>query len=158
MHFYFALIIILYLFSTNLDNKLLSQENQIRIIDGDTIQINKKKYRLHGIDAPEIDQYCTIDKKKYKCGLESKLFLESLIINKQVNCKKKNIDRYNRIIAVCFINDLNINSQMVRYGWAIAYKYFSKEFIKDELFARNKKLGIWKGTFINPRDWRRKKR
>ena len=96
--------------------------------------------------------------KEYKCGLESKLFLESLIINKQVNCKKKNIDRYNRIIAVCFINDLNINSQMVRHGWAFAYKYFSKEFVEDELFARNKKLGIWKGTFINPRDWRKKKK
>ena len=52
-------------------------------------KLTKKKYRLHGIDAPEIDQDCIIDKKKYKCGLESKLFLESLIINKQVNCKKK---------------------------------------------------------------------
>ena len=47
---------------------------------------------------------------------------------------------------------------MVRHGWAIAYKYFSKEFVEDELFARNKKLGIWKGTFINPRDWRKKKK
>ena len=47
---------------------------------------------------------------------------------------------------------------MVRHGWAIAYKYFSKEFVEDELFARNKKLGIWKGTFINPRDWRKKNR
>ena len=74
MYIYFVLIIILYLFSTNLDNKLLSQENQIRIIDGDTIQINKKKYRLHGIDAPEIDQYCTVDKKSINVALNQNYF------------------------------------------------------------------------------------
>ena len=73
MYFYFVLIIILYLFSTNLDNKLLSQENQIRIIDGDTIQINKK-IQLHGIDAPEIDQDCTVDKKSINVALNQNYF------------------------------------------------------------------------------------
>ena len=31
-------------------------QEKIRIIDGDTIHINKIKYRLHGIDAPEMKQ------------------------------------------------------------------------------------------------------
>lgn len=158
MYLSFFLFVILYLFSANLDNKLFSHENQIRIIDGDTIQIKKKKYRLHGIDAPEIDQYCKINKKRYKCGLKSKLFLESLISNKQVDCKKRDLDRYNRIIAVCFVNSSNINKKMVRSGWAVAYKYFSKDYVKDETFARKKKLGIWRGTFLNPRDWRRRRK
>ena len=39
---------------------------QIKIIDGDTIHINKVKYRLHGIDAPETNQICQINKKNYK--------------------------------------------------------------------------------------------
>ena len=43
MYLFFFLFVILYLFSANLDNKLFSHENQIRIIDGDTIQIKKKK-------------------------------------------------------------------------------------------------------------------
>ena len=49
---------------------ILSQENnnenikeKIRIVDGDTIHIDKIKYRLHGIDAPEMKQLC---KKKEK--------------------------------------------------------------------------------------------
>ena len=29
-----------------------------KIIDGDTIKIDNKKIRLHGIDAPEIKQLC----------------------------------------------------------------------------------------------------
>ena len=29
-----------------------------QIIDGDTIKINSKKIRLHGIDAPELKQMC----------------------------------------------------------------------------------------------------
>ena len=29
-----------------------------QIIDGDTIKINSKKIRLHGIDAPEFKQKC----------------------------------------------------------------------------------------------------
>ena len=44
------------------DNKNIQQK--IRIIDGDTIHINKIKYRLYGIDAPEMKQLCKIKKKK----------------------------------------------------------------------------------------------
>ena len=34
-----------------------------KIIDGDTININNKKIRLHGIDAPELKQKCKKDVK-----------------------------------------------------------------------------------------------
>ena len=71
-------------------------------------------------------------------------------------CKQKDIDRYKRIVAVCFADGLNLNQEMVRSGWAIAYKRYSKDFVNDELFAKNNKLGIWKGTFIKPKDWRKK--
>ncbi len=77
---------------------------------------------------------------------------------KKLNAKKKTIDRYKRIVAVCFVNDININQKMVRAGWALAYRHYSKDFIEDEFFAKNNQLGIWKGTFMTPNDWRRKKR
>ena len=32
----------------------------------------KIKYRLYGIDAPEIKQMCKINKKNYECGKMSK--------------------------------------------------------------------------------------
>ena len=74
---------------------------KIRIVDGDTIHIDKTKYRLHGIDAPEINQQCKVNEKSYACGLQSKIFLESLAQGKEIMCKQKDIDRYKRIVAVC---------------------------------------------------------
>ena len=74
-------------------------------------------------------------------------------------CKQKDIDRYKRIVAVCFADGLNLNQEMVRSGWAIAYKLqreiFKGFIVSDELFAKNNKLGMLKGTFVKPKDWRK---
>ena len=132
-------------------------EEKVKIIDGDTIYIERVKYRLYGIDAPEINQKCEINKKKYKCGLKSKNYLESLIVGKKINCKQTDIDRFKRIVAVCFADDLNLNKEMVKSGWAVAYRYFTNDFVNDEIFAANNKLGMWRGSFIEPYKWRKKK-
>ena len=76
----FRLLIILcffYNFST------FAQEiirGQAKIIDGDTVHIGKNKIRLHGIDAPETNQTCTIKEKTWECGIESYLALKSIIL------------------------------------------------------------------------------
>ncbi len=129
--------------------------NNVRIVDGDTIHINKIKYRLHGIDAPEIKQICEINKKKYNCGLKSKDFLHSLIGNQLVRCEQKDVDRYKRVVAECFVENINLNKELVRNGWALAYRHYSKDYILDEEFAAKNSLGIWKGTFIHPKKWRK---
>ena len=83
---------------TGTKNNTVRIQEKIRIIDGDTIHINKIKYRLHGIDAPEIKQLCKIKEKNYKCGVKSKEFLGSLIGNQSVKCNHKDKDRRNRYI------------------------------------------------------------
>ena len=45
---------------------------------------------------------------------------------------------------------------MVKSGWAIAYRYYSKKYINDEYFAQKNKLGMWQGSFLEPRKWRKK--
>lgn len=131
---------------------------KVKVVDGDTIKSGKIKIRLHGIDAPESKQTCKTRKKKiYPCGYKSTVFLKSLIKNKDVACYGKNKDRYGRLIAVCFTENLNLNSTMVKEGWAIAYRYYSKDYIKDEETARKLKKGIWQGTFIEPYSWRKNK-
>ena len=45
------------------NNNITNIQEEIRIIDGDTIHINKFKYRLHGIDAPEMKQLCKTKEK-----------------------------------------------------------------------------------------------
>ena len=120
------------------------------VVDGDTIHIEKNKIRLHGIDAPEIDQTCTIKDKVWNCGIESSLELKKLILDNNISCVVSDIDKYNRYIAECFINNQNINELMVKNGWAIAYRYYSLDFIDDEEIAKNNKAGIWKGEFLDP--------
>ena len=83
--------------SSSFSEKII--EGKAKIIDGDTIHIKKNKIRLHGIDAPEIDQTCTIKDKVWNCGIESSLALKKLILDNNIICVVANIDRYKRYIA-----------------------------------------------------------
>ncbi len=161
-NFLISFILIIF-FLTPTNSQIIS--GNATIIDGDTIKINGKKIRLHGIDAPEIKQLCKRDflnvffftfKKKYKCGELSKNKLEYYIQNNKIECKTEGIDRYKRIIGTCFKNKININSKMVRNGYAVAYKKYSKKYIIQQLEAKKDNLGIWQGEFQMPWDWRKR--
>ena len=39
---------------------------------------------------------------------------------------------------------------MVQNGWAIAYRYYSSDYINDENIAKNNIAGIWQGKFQDP--------
>ena len=51
----------------------------------------------------------------------------------------------------------DINSLMVKKGWALAYRKYSKKYVKDEFIAKSNKAGMWSGDFIEPWKWRRMK-
>ena len=53
--------------------------------------------------------------------------------------------------------DININKWLVEKGWALAYRKYSKDYVEEELFAKNNKLGLWQGKFLEPWKWRRRK-
>ena len=38
---------------------------------------------------------------------------------------------------------VNLNKYMVQNGWAVAYRYYSDDFIKNEETAKKNKAGIW---------------
>ena len=44
---------------------------------------------------------------------------------------------------------------MVRNGYAVAYKRYSKDYMIDEEYARENKLGLWEGSFMMPENWRK---
>ena len=54
----FKIFFLVLLINTLAFSKVLNASSSLKIIDGDTIVINKKKIRLHGIDAPEKNQIC----------------------------------------------------------------------------------------------------
>jgi endonuclease YncB( thermonuclease family) len=98
-----------------------------RVVDGDTIHIGKTKIRLHGIDAPEMKQECyRVDGTPYRCGEAATDALRVLIGANPVRCDGGAYDRYKRLIAVCYSGTADLNAEMVRQGWALAYRKYSK--------------------------------
>ena len=138
-----------------------------KIIDGDTVNINSKKIRLEGIDAPEMKQQCKKPflkisvivffqfNKNYSCGVVSKEKLIEKIKNSKIRCISSSKDRYKRFLATCFKDKVNLNKWMVKNGYAVAYKRYSNEYVKDELYAKENMLGIWEGSFVMPEKWRK---
>ena len=128
-----------------------------RVIDGDTIWIDGTKIRLHGIDAPEANQKCSMKNgSEYRCGLASTQALRALIGSKPVICKGTTYDRYKRVIAVCYSGTVDLNAELVRKGWALAYRRYSKDYIAVEQEAQNDARGIWAGKFETPWEWRKR--
>ncbi len=127
------------------------------VTDGDSVTINGTVIRLHGIDAPEIDQTCWKNSREYQCGMAAKTYLEYIINNQVITCHIYETDTYGRDVAKCF-NDTNIdlNAQMVSSGNAIAYLYFSHDYSRQQAEAKKNKKGIWAGHFIEPYRFRRR--
>ena len=148
-------IIYFFIFSFFLSTILIASEKKIQVIDGDTIHIGKLKYRFFGIDAPEIKQICEKDNTKIQCGVIAKSVLQNKIADKIPECVVKDKDRYQRLVAECFIGKESLSRFMVRQGYAVAYSQYSKDFIEDEKYAKENKLGIWSMNFQMPSEYRK---
>ena len=159
---------ILILFLTFFSNTVAEEISGVpKIVDGDTVHINDKKFRLEGIDAPEMRQQCKKESfkisfligftfyKDYSCGRVSKEKLITKINTSKIKCISSSKDKYKRYIATCFKGNTNLNQWMVRNGFAIAYRRYSKKYVPDEVFAKENKLGLWQGKFMEPEKWRK---
>ena len=54
----------------------------------------------------------------------------------EITCRRKDIDRYGREVAVCRVGDTDINALMVRSGMAVAYREYSGDYVSDENMAK----------------------
>ncbi len=126
-----------------------------RVIDGDTLNVAGQRIRLHGIDAPEKNQVCQIEGVPWACGVAAWGELVQLVAGKDVTCEARDVDRYGRVVAVCAVDSEDINAAMVAQGWALAYRQFSDDYVAQESEASEGHLGMWRGEFVAPWDWRR---
>ena len=129
-----------------------------RVVDGDTLDIGRTRVRLHGIDAPESRQSCLADGRRWPCGERATRALDQRIGSRTVSCEERDRDRYGRSVAVCRAAGEDLNAWMVRAGWAIAYRRYSRTYVAEESSARAARRGLWRGDFVAPWDWRRGER
>jgi micrococcal nuclease len=113
-----------------------------KVLDGDTIEIETgAKIRYIGIDAPE-NRECF--------SPESTAANAQLVGSQRVTLVKdiSETDKYGRLLRYVFINDLFVNDNLVKNGFAKAFPYgadlrFAEKFQESENFARTSNLGLW---------------
>ena len=132
------------------------KSSDLKIVDGDTIHLDRKKIRFSGIDTPELKQMCIKDREKNPCGEIAKQVLIDKIADHKVSCISEGKDHYKRILAECFVNNESLSRYLVRSGYAFAYRKYSKKFIEDEDYAKLNRLGMWSMEFDYPWVWRKK--
>ncbi len=127
-----------------------------RVIDGDTLEVVGLRIRIHGIDAPEARQLCSTGTEQTACGQQATQEMRDLIRGEPVRCEPRDIDRYGRIVAVCMNHEgKDVGREMVRSGWALAYRQYGLDYVADEEAASATSEGMWETTFVAPWDWSR---
>ncbi len=79
----------------------------------------------------------------------------ALIGDRTVTCTRRDVDTYGRIVAVCRSGSADLGAEMVRSGFATAYRRYSNDYVDEENEARAARRGIWAGEFTPPEDYRR---
>ena len=134
---------------TNFEGKVVA------IKDGDTYKImcdgKERTIRLSHIDCPE---------KSQPFGKNAKQFASDLCfgqIAKVVSDGKT--DRYKRLIAEVYVNEICVNKELVKNGFAWHFTKYSnnEEYAKLEKLARQNVVGLWQDIEpIAPWEWRKK--
>jgi endonuclease YncB( thermonuclease family) len=90
------------------------------VVEGDPLEIRGTKIRHCGSDAPESGQLCRRNGKDYWCGWQATA-LDDPIARRSMRCEERDVDRYGRTIAGCFVGSASLNDQLVKQGWTVAY-------------------------------------
>ena len=130
-----------------------------KVVDGDSLEVGyagrKIKLRLWGIDAPEIRQ---------AYGKQAKVWLAAMVNGRRIEAQGKDIDLYNRLVALVWVDGRSVNEEMVRQGAAWVYRRYCHEQICDtwqslQDEARLARRGLWANKkAIPPWQERRAKR
>jgi len=121
--------------------------------DGDTVTCldtegRPRKIRLVGIDAPEYGQ---------PYGDESRRALAAKLSGGLVRVEGEARDQHGRLLGRLWIDDRDINREMIVDGWAWVFGGFApdEELIALEAAARRSRRGLWQGSAPQaPSQWR----
>lgn len=101
----------------------------IKVYDGDTITIASRlpyhdsplyrfQVRLRGIDCPEIKGKTEDEKFMALCAKKE---MEKLVMQKRVTLKNVGTEKYGRLLADVYVNDIHVNERMLKNRLAVPY-------------------------------------
>jgi len=122
-------------------------------VDGDTIKViyNEEvvSVRLLAVDTPEIFS----KKEDYELGIEASNFVcdklkEALKIELEFDDNSDRYDKYDRLLAWVFVDDILLQEVIIKNGYGKVYYLYGDYKYTDMLLeyeeeAKNKKIGIW---------------
>lgn len=131
----------------------------VSIADGDTLTLltaerDQVRIRLAEIDTPERGQ---------PWGSRARQGLADKVFRKQVTVEVVDTDRYGRTVGRIWLDDRDINRELVREGHAWVYRRYMQDssLLDDERAAKNAEAGLW-GLPVTQRtepwEWRQRSR
>ena len=130
----------------------------VRVVDGDTVEIATQDgpatVRLHGVDAPEMDQ---------PYGEEAREYLIARLEGRRVTLFVTDRDRYGRFVGWLFDNDgVTLQEALLESGYAWWYERYAPDsgrLKRAEAEARQADHGLWREENpIPPWEWRARRR
>lgn len=140
------------------DEHAVLEGRVVKVVDGDTIDVQLQsgsiRIRFHAVDAPETSQ---------DHGREASAALSALIMGKEVQIEPFEQDRYDRLVGVVYMRELNVNAELVRNGHAWAMRRYMRKADANlcslEAAARDQRRGLWASSnAIAPWEYRRSKK
>ena len=108
--------------------------------NGDTLTLlvdrTQHKIRLAQIDTPERGQ---------PWGTRASQALADKVFRKDVTVRVSDTDRYGRLIGEIWLGNRDINRELIREGYAWAYRDYltDRTLLDDEARAKDEGLGLW---------------
>jgi endonuclease YncB( thermonuclease family) len=118
----------------------------VKVYDGDTITIATKlpydgspiyrfSVRINGIDCPEMN---TQDHNEHVCANIAKQKVCDMIFNKIIHLKNVKLEKYGRILADVYLDDISVGEMLCKSNLAVKYDGGTKKSPDDWLEYYNK--------------------
>jgi micrococcal nuclease len=124
------------------------------VTDGDTIWVRPAvgapvKVRLQGVDAPEICQ---------PFGAQAREALSARVLLRFVQVSTRARDVYQRSIGRVNLQGQDVGAWLVAGGYAWSTRYGRREgpYASEEAQARQARRGLWAGSAVEPRLFRKR--
>ena len=105
----------------------------LRVVDGDTININGMPIRIVQIDTPET--WSPRCQQELELGMAATKRLEELLVGHEVTYQATGYDRFGRVLARVYADGINVGEKLLEEGLALPYIPGPE--------AKAKRLAVW---------------